>query len=464
VKKSTKAKNAPKRKNGILLLCIIIILIGIAVTAALLILRRNDREPQPDPITLTYANWNMTGGNELEVQMIRSFMDEYPHITVHVDHSITLPWMVGIATAAGENRLPDVFAIDDLATNVTNGWLLDLTSLAWADLDFFDLPRAIQEAVLLDGYVYALPAAQDIHGYFINRDLFRALGLDVPTFGISAEDFIDSARRATDLSHPSMGLNHSLSFVDWYPGAVNPALSFFGFDGRGFALNSSEMLEAVHEASALHRDGYTFASIPPDRVRDYFPIGYDLGAFRIGQVAMFYGGAWLMDIMLNEVAFDWDFIGVPGGRSVVTLDIHGVSVNTEHPEEAYLLARWMGHGQEGNLRRLQYAREMGITLDNFPITQNQEVLDSLWETIPAPGFRYVYDAMERALVDGARVLPGYMQARLSAPTGVDIPGTLQSNTVVGTLLNYSILGYVDFADYAAIAEEVARQQLDAARR
>jgi len=445
------------------LLCTIIALLAAAIVIFIL-LRRANEDDTPPSITLTYSHWNMSGNNPLELRMIQSFMDEYPHIAVHVDHTIALPWMVGISEAASDNRLPDVFAVDDLGANVANGWLLDMTALAWADLDFFDLPRIVQESVLLNEHVYVLPATQDIHGYFINRDLFVELGLTPPAFGISADDFIDSARQVTDLSYPSMGLNHSLSFVDWYPGAINPALSFFGFNGREFALDAPEMLAAVHHARQLFSGGYTFDSIPHETVGDYFPIGYELGAFRNGQIAMFYGGAWMMDIMLNQVAFDWDFIGVPGGRSVVTLDILGVSATTEYPEEAYLLARWMGHGREGNLRRIQYARELGITLGSFPITQYQPVLDSLWETIPAPGFRYVYETMERALVDGARVLPGYMQARLSAPTGVNIPGTVYTNVPVGPLLTHSILGYVYFPDHAAAAQEVARQQLEAARQ
>ena len=462
MKKTTNDKGG--RKKNILLLCIVIILAGIAVAAVFLFLRRDEAEPLPDPVHLTYANQNMAGGNALEEQMIQAFMDEHPHIIVTVDHSIDQPWMVGISAAAADNRLPDVFTVDDLGTMIANGWLLDLTAKARTDLDFLVyLPRIIQEAVLINEHVYALPAALDILGYFVNRDLFRELGLTPPEFGISADDFVESVRNATDLSHPSIGLNHSLSFVDWYPGAVNPALSFFGFDARDFALSSPEMLEAVRVAKDIHGGGYTFNSIPAELVRDYFPIGYDLGAFRYGQMAMYYGGAWMMDIMLNQVAFDWDFIGVPGGRSVATLDILGVSANTAHPEEAYLLARWMGHGVEGNIHRIQHARAMGITMSSFPISQNSYVLDNLWGMITAPGFRAVYDSMERVLVDGARVLPGYMQARFSAPTGVDIPGTPHRNAAVGSLLTYSIWGNVYFPNHSEVAAEVMRQQIEAGR-
>jgi len=425
-----------------------------------------DDGPQPDRITLTYANWNLGAhwDNPLELRMLQSFTDAHPHITVEIDYNITTPWMTSISAAAYENRLPDVFMVDDLSAKVSHGWLLDVTDQAWGDLDFFDLPHIVQGATMIGGSVYALPFAQNIQGYFVNRDLFRSLGMEAPTFGISTGDFINAVRGATNLNHPSIGLNHAFSFVDWYPGAVNPQMGFFAFDGTGFALNSQEMQEAVRLAAELHYEGYAFYSIPSAQVSAHFPSGYDLGAFRDGQMAMFYGEtSEFMDIMLNQVPFEWDFIGAPGGRSIITLDIIGVSANTNHPEEAYLLAQWMGHGTEGNLRRLQYAQELGITIGDMPVTQNRQVLDILWQMIPAPSLMEVYASMDRVLIDGLRILPGYMQARRSAPTGIAIPGTHHTNAGVEPIMYHSILGYIHFPNYSAIVEEVARQALEEAR-
>ena len=441
----------------IMLLCIIIALV-------LVIVLGRDDGPMPDRVTITYANWNLgrNHDNALELRMIRSFMDEHPHIAVEIDESIAQPWMGSLTAAASANRLPDVFMLDDIGAKVANGWLMNITSLAVVDVDFFDLPRITQEAVMLNGAVHALPFAQDIYGYFVNRDLFRELGLEPPSFGISAEAFFSAVRATTNLNRPSIGLNHTRSFVDWYPGAVNPHMGFFAYDGLGFALNSAEMLEGIRIAAELHRNGYTFEGIPADRVTGYFPIGYDLGAFRTGQMAFFYGGAGLMDMMVNQVAFDWDFIGVPGGRAIATLEVLGISATSNHPEEAYLFARWMGHSVEGNLRRMQYARELGEIPGSLPISNNAQVLEALLQIIPAAGLGDVYAAMDRILIDGQTVLPGYMQARFSAPTGVAIAGTYHTNAGIDPLILYSIIGDVNFADYSAMAEELAREQLEAA--
>jgi len=454
-----------KNKKAVLISTPIFI---VCLVAAIVIFagRGDGSGPMPDQVTITYANWNLGMGhdNALELRMLQSFMNENPHIRVDIDTSIispVLPWMDGLATAAAQNTLPDVFMIDDLGTIANNGWLMDITGMARYDMDFFDLPRLIQEAVLINHAVYALPFAQDIHGYYVNRDLYRALGHTPPAFGISGSDFMTAIRTATDFSHPSIGVNHTFSFVEWHPGAVNPSFGFLAYNGIYFALNSPEMAAAVALAADIYHGGYSFNGITPEAERAYFPVGYDLGAFRYGQMGMFYGGAWLLDILLNQVDFDWDFIGVPGGRAVSTLDIVGISAYTSHPEEAYLLARWMGHGTEGNLRRLQYSREMGIAITTLPVTQNSQVLDVLWEIIPAPGLREVYSALDRVMIDGLRVLPGYMQARFSAPTGISIPGTNHTNATIEHLLRYGIIGGLDFPAYSAVAEDVARQQLAA---
>jgi len=455
-----------KKHKMILFIALPIVLICLVLAIIFIPNWGSDDASQRDRITLTYANWNLgvNWDNPLELRMLQSFMDTHPHIAVEIDASITAPWMSSISAAAYENRLPDVFMVDDLNLKVDSGLLLDVRALAWQDVDFFDLPDIVQGATMIGASVYALPFTQNIQGYFINRDLFQALGMEPPAFGISADDFINAAQNATNLNHPSIGLNHAFSFVDWYPGAVNPRMGFFAFDGTSFALNSPEMLDAVSFARQIHQDGYAFYGISPEMVREHFPIGYDLGAFRYGQMAMFFGEtSEFMDIMQNQVPFAWDFIGVPGGRSIMALDIIGISANTNHPEEAYLLAKWMGHGTEGNLRRLQYAQELGITLGDMPVTQNRQVLDALSQIIAAPSLMNVYAAMDRVLIDGWRILPGYMQARRTAPTGIAIPGTHHTNAGIEPLIYHSIVGDIYYPNYSATAEAVARQALEEAR-
>ena len=446
----------PKLRLIILGITVLLVLAVVAVVVTTCTRRGRQRT-----VTLVYANWNLGAyrDNALELRMIQSFMEEHPHIRVEIDQYVAMPWTSSLTIAANQNRMPDVFMLEDTGLKAANSWLMDITAHVWADLDFFDLPAGVQEAMRISGITYAVPFAKNIHGYFVNRDLLDDMDITPPSFGMTAETFLVAVRGATDLSRPSVGLNQAFAFMDWYPSTVDTRLRFFAFDGFGFQLNSPAMLEGVSIASELFAGGYTFDGLPDDIIEAYFPAGYALGAFRDGQLAFFYGGSGLAEIMLQQLDFDWEFIGVPGGRSIVTLEALGIYAGTSHPEEAYMLARWMGHGVEGSLRRLEYAYEMGITPTSLPISQNREVLQMLWQALPMPGIVQVYEAMDQALIDGLRVMPGYVQARFSAPSGVEIDGAPAG---VDPLIRYSITGGAYFPDHSFTAERVARQQLDAA--
>ena len=457
-KSSSKSARGLTRKMWltIIIISIVVVLVLAAVVAAIFI-RRSRRDD--NMITLTYANWNLDSA--LELRMIQSFMDMNPHIRIEIDRNISQPWTNSLSVAAAQNRMPDVFILEDIGTKANAGWLMDMTPHVWNDLDFFDLSSNIQEAMRVGGSmnIYALPFEQHIHGYFVNRDLFRALGVEPPAFGVSPGDFIGAVQAVTDTSRPSVGLDSVFSFVEWYPGAVNPMLGFFGYDGLGFALNSPEMLEAIHVAAELHNGGFVFDGLA---YTGAFAADDAFISFIEGQVALFYGGTWLAEVVLNQAEFDWEFIGVPGGRSVVTLEVLGISSTTSHPEEAYAFARWMGHGTEGSLRRLEYAQDMGLAPQVWPTAQSSDVLGELLAILPVPGLAELYHHLDRALISGLRVMPGYMQARFTAPTGVNVPGSQLANIGVDQLIRYSILGYTHYPEHSATAEAVARYQLNAA--
>ena len=447
------------RKFQVAILVASVLLLALVLVLVITFIRRRGNN---ETITLTYAHINLSNssGYAIERRMIQSFMDAHPHIRIEIDQNISIPWTQSLTTAANHNRMPDVFMLEDIGLKAANGWLLDITSHVWTDIDFVsDLSGVVQEAMRIGSIMYAVPFGQNIHGYFVNRDLLRDMGINPPSFGVSANQFLDIVRAATDLSRPAIGLNHAFSFAEWLPAALNPSLGFFAFNGMEFALNSHEMLESISIAAELHNGGYALEGL---QGTGNFPTGNALEAFKNGQMAFFYAGTWLADVMIGQLEFDWGFISIPGGRPIVTLETIGIYSNTSHPYEAYLFARWMGHSTEGNLRRLQYASEIGITPNILPVTQNAEVLEALLQINPIPELSEIYASLGRALIDGQGILPGYTQARFTAPTGVEVYGSQHTNIDVDRLIRYSIEGRVYFPDHSHIAEEVARHQLKSA--
>ena len=418
------------------------------------------------PVTIRYANWNLGAEDEnnIERRMLQAFMDRYPHITVEIDESIPGDWMGNLAIAATTGNLPDVFMISDTAAKVVSGWLLDITDMSMADTEFLALPDSVREATTLGGRVYTVPFAQFMLGYFINQDLFDEFNLDAPTFGFSVDEFISLINATTDLSRPSIGLTQSVSFPDWMPAALNPALGFFAYDGEGYAISSPEMVQTVSASALLTATGTTWLGITEQQREQFLGAGYDGAAFREGLVAFQWDGSWALGSLPNQVSFNLDFVGVPGGRTPLTLDITGIAATTAHPEEAYKLARWMGHGVDGYLTRLELAEEMGIIMASVPVSPNAAVQEGFLASIEGmPGLRAAIENLDSVIIDGNKVVPGHVMARFNGETGIAIPNTDYENASIGAFMHHSSLGNISFADHAAAVEAISRGHLQAAQ-
>ncbi|MCL2286238.1 MAG: extracellular solute-binding protein [Firmicutes bacterium] len=420
-----------------------------------------------ETVVLRYANWNLgtEEDNNIERRMIQAFMDAHPHIRIEIDESITGDWTEALAIAASVGNLPDVFMVNDTGMMAANGWLRDITEISNADSEFVNLPASIRNATQINNVVYTVPFAQFMLGYFVNRTLFEELNLDPPEFGISVDDFVRLVRQTTDLNRPTIGLNYSNQILYWLPGARNPNLGFFAYDGVAYALNSPEMLEAVSLATELAATGMTYGGLDYDQ-RAVFAMPWAGGAFNHGQVAFLWDGSWVIDWVPRyaaEAGFELDFIGVPGGRTVITLDILGIASTTRHPEEAYLFARWMGHGVEGYLRRIELAREAGININSLPASSDPRVLEAFMDIVTIPGLRTAIDNMDNALIDGNKILPGHVQGRFYAQTGISIPNTDYDNATVNQVIHHSIVGNINFADHADAVNAASRAAMQAAR-
>jgi multiple sugar transport system substrate-binding protein len=420
--------------------------------------------PDDEQIILRYASWNLgpAEDNSIERQMIAAFMDAYPHIIIEIDESIVAvgggaDYREALNIAASTGDLPDVFMIDDMTQVLNADWVMDITDLANADSEFTSLPANIQDTMGYGGRVYAIPFAQHMIGFFVNRDLFDSLNLDVPTFGFSVEEMEEALRAVTDLNAPTIGTNHVDAFVEWYPGAVNDDLGFFTFDDENFHLDSDEMLAAIQLAQELNSNGFVFDELDEEQ-REAFNGGWGGEVFSNGQLGLLWDGTWLIDFIQENADFNWDFIGAPGGRPVVTFDILGISSETEHAEAAYQFARWMGSGSAGYTRRMELLAAAGNLSNSIPIIADQAVLSAFWDVLDIPGIAEAYEHLDRAMIDGNKIIAGWREARFYLTTG--LPAGDDENATLGGFLWHSIRGSVNFADYASRLNELVQETFD----
>jgi multiple sugar transport system substrate-binding protein len=411
-----------------------------------------------EPVTITYANWNLgsDGDDNIERRLLQAFMDAHDWITVEVDESIPAgDWMENLSMAAAVGALPDVFMINNTAQKIINGWLYDLSDISRGDAEFNRLPEAVRNASIYGGRVFSVPFAMFMQGYFVNNDLFRELNLNPPQFGFSPAAFVQAVRNTTDLNRPSVGVNYSHHLALWYPAAMNQRFGYFTFDGTRYNLDAPEMIEAMTTAKELSGMGYTFSSLNDDQ-RETFNGGWHGEVFRNGQMALWWDGTWA-NLTRYDVPFEWDFIGVPGGRNVVVLDITGVAATTQHPYEAYLLAKWMGHGDDGFAARMRIAADMGQSVATMPLTNNGALLDQYWASWGhRPGLIAAQAALDNAIIAGGKIVPGHNAARYDLVTGLDIAH--YENARMGALIHwYPLAGTLNWADHATNLNNMANQ-------
>ncbi|KMK74695.1 ABC transporter substrate-binding protein [Alkalihalobacillus pseudalcaliphilus] len=426
----------------------------------------NNDSTSPDggdeQVTLSVASW--TFGTEqdynLERAMIDAFEEEYPHITVEIDESIDgADWNGSLSTAASAGNMPDLFMLAQVPTGLSNDWLLPLNEVTEGDADFDNIPEAVRQAVTYDEQAYAIPAAQHFLGYFVNKDLFEEANLDAPSLGMSLDDFTDAVRSITNINSGTVGLNHPHTILDWYPAAANEDLSWYTYsDESGFNISSNEFIAGVNLANSFMSNDYNYETLSEDQKASFNGEDENEVWFN-GGIAFKWDGSYAAGIFGETATFDWDFVGIPGDRVVMTNDFFGIAQSTDHPEEAYLLAKWLSFGEDGFMKRMELVDgEEGYSLSSLPMTTNQTVLDSYFERVPVEGIKQAYENIDQAVVEPVKTVPGYVQARWEAPTGISVGE--EANASIAALLDAAVRGEINIEDYASQINELANQKYE----
>jgi multiple sugar transport system substrate-binding protein len=416
---------------------------------------KEEKGSNNEAVTISYASWNV-GTNEeqnLERLMIKEFEKKYPNIKVKVVESIPNDkWTDGLAAAASANEMPDIFMLAEIPPGIANDWLFDLTDIAASDKDFAKVPDAVRKSATYGDKLYALPAGQQFLGYYVNKDLYNKANIDVPENGLSINEFVDSVKNVTNISNGQVGLNNPLAILDWYPTSVSENLGWYTFTEEGYHLDSTEFIKGLNLAKNIVTNHYSFESLTDEQISNF--TGKNPGeVWASGGMGLVWDGTWALSSYEKNLDFDYDFIGIPGGRTVVANDYMGISKNTKHAEEAYLFAKWMAFGKEGYLKRIEIATQDGIVLNGLPVTTDKEVLDAYFEIQDLPGIRTAFENLENAVIEPVKAVPGYVQSRWEAPTGVAVKDHPNAN--IHSLLEASVNGEKKIEDYISQINKLA---------
>jgi multiple sugar transport system substrate-binding protein len=398
------------------------------------------------PVTLSYADW---ANPEFSRRMLDLFEQRYPHITVELRQDITgsgATFTGNLITAAQAGLLPDVFATDNVPTVINAGLTRDIASFWDNDPDAELVYDNIALAGVYNGKRYAIPSFQFLKGIFMNLDIFEKANLNTipgkyridndgyPVKDWTFEEFVNIAKdiKNFDLMNPEnlvIGMSTWFGLPDFqqvWPTMEDADVQYDTWDGTQFNYTSPEWIAAMQAKLDIHnlQDGTTDNFRPEDAeaeenaaLRTYL-IGNGYAAMDIDGSWQF----WVIQDAKDNKDFELGFWPYPQGSAgffpPTILDFNAISSQTNHPEEAYLLAKWMTYGREGWEARVSLleqdrttALNAGLTpnyLDRFPVADYPEIWTRVRGLVDGiKGIDYIFDRIEFAKPDLDKWLPGY---------------------------------------------------------
>jgi multiple sugar transport system substrate-binding protein len=266
-------------------------------------------------------------------------------ITVEVTDFPNEEYPARLASAAGSQDLPDIFATDVVfsAQFAAEGLYIDITDRL-AGFEFADqMAPAHVAAGTLEGRNYVVPHAIDMSIMLYNRELYEQAGLDPDQPPTSLTEFADHARTIReevggDVYGTYFGGNCGgcIEFTLW-PSVWAAGGEVLSADGLEAQIDSPEMAEVF----ALYRQLYEEEVASPASTEEAGPTW--LEALQGGTIGIAPGpGVWLG--LIEEAGIEMGvapITGIDGGESTfVGGDSAGISANSEHPDEAWAFLEW----------------------------------------------------------------------------------------------------------------------------
>jgi multiple sugar transport system substrate-binding protein len=320
-------------------------------------------------VSLRVDDWSSGDRVEYMNQVIEAFEAENPCIDVVLEPNIgddqntrRLTWL-----AAGTS--PDLMAFPPewaaLYMEASDGQAyIDLTPfVTGADgIEIgVDVYEGIYEQGLYNGKPVALPKDYSTSSFYINRALFNAAGIPVPTEGWTWDDALDIALQLTLDANgntaaspdfdPDKVVQWGIDIISdgWWRGFQSYLQSWgvltISEDGTTTTglLNSDEAVAALE----WYRDLVFKHHVAPSLSVIGATEGGRVQLFQDGKIAMgvTFHGPWWQDVFNGTPNLEWTVAPVPagpGGRSSVLMWLGwGISGQSKHPEEAWKLLKWL---------------------------------------------------------------------------------------------------------------------------
>ena len=335
-----------------------------------------------EPVTITYCNFNASGGNEETLQkMYEAFHEEYPNITVEIETIGFDDYFTQMQTRVAGGTAPDCYElnIENFAAYASRGVLAEITGVDLSGID-----ETALNAFNVDGKQYGLPGNFSNVVLFYNKDLFDQAGIDYPTADWTQEDVQAAAEAIRALGEDIYGYYQPITYNEFYKVAAQYGGSLLNEDRTAFTINSPENLEAAQ----MMVDRVLVSNVQPTDVQMGGMGDWDL--FMSGRLGMMPTGIWAFNTFAEGCDFEWDVVVESGADQKATAFFSNacvINAESEHKEAAATWITWLTSSEAAAALRIEAGWDL-------PAVNDEEVLAPYLNITPPQNRQAVFDSLD----------------------------------------------------------------------
>lgn len=333
-------------------------------------------------VTITYANFNASGGNEETLQkMYEAFHAANPNITVNIETIGYDDYFTQMQTRVAGGTAPDCYElnIENFAAYANKGVLAELTGI-----DVSGYNATALSAFQVNGSQYGVPGNFSNVVLIYNKDLFDKAGVSYPDAAWTWDDAMAACEKISALGDDIYGIYQPITFNEFFKVAAQYGGSVLNEDKTDFTVNSPENIKAAQ----MMIDKITVTNVQPTEAQMGGMGDWDL--FESGRLGMIPTGIWAFGAFTDACDFNWDICVEPGGTQKAThFFSNALVVNADSDKKAAAAAwiNWLASSDEAAKMRIEAGWDL-------PAISDDAVLSGYLEITPPDNRQAVFDSLD----------------------------------------------------------------------
>ncbi len=298
-----------------------------------------------NPVTITWSYWGDKDETEINEKIIKEFEKRNPAIKVNILNESWTNYFTKLKTEWVGDKTPDVMFLSFITSYAKEGLLENIEPYLAkdkAEVKLGDFYEGLLNSFRYNNDLYGLPRDNDTKVLYVNLDLLKSAGLDVPKGGWTWQDLLSASRKLTQ-KDPATGdiLRYGFAFEpnEWWKLWVwqNGGEVYSDFKApqppAKLLLNTPEAAQGVQFfADLINKEKVTPRFDQMDSSEKIAKL------FSEGKVAMAFGSHAQIPTYSKVSGLRWDVVPLPQGKQRV--NVIGGAGYTIHKDSRHKAEAW----------------------------------------------------------------------------------------------------------------------------